>query len=240
MISNTTAKERISNAIRDWMHKLQEYPGWREWKRSHVSYTLNFDDEFLFPQTHVEDFRFSPEVEAEHAVVISYMELLINANALRDVEWYFRRYPFSNAPVTRESHLRRVCEMYFSSFYQFRERLKVLSKAVKVAVPSHGLDFGKFIKRFDKEFENEIRARNSVHHHEAFDDVAISRIALLELIEPSGGRDTRKQMYQSLYRKTANEWALRTKRRSTDLDMFVEAVADALLKTCPFLIVEHS
>lgn len=115
----------------------------------------------------------------------------------------------------------------------------MLSKAVKSAVPNHGLDFGDFIKKFDKEFEQEIRARHGVHHHEAFDDVAISRIALLELTDSSSGRKSHKRRYQSHYRKTANEWASRTKRRSKALDMFVEAVADALLNTCPFLTVAN-
>ncbi|SFK94387.1 hypothetical protein SAMN05444421_11149 [Celeribacter marinus] len=214
MPPSSTAQERISIAHRDWMHKLQEYPGWREWKRSHIGYTLNFDDEFMPPEKHAGDFKFSLEMELEHAVVTCYLELLSTANALRDVEWYFRRYPFSRAPVTRESHLKYCCEMYFARFYQFRERLKVLSKAVKSAVPNHGLDFGKFIKTFDKEFDPEIRARHGIHHHEAFDEVAISRIALLELSDPSDGRESRKRAYQSHYRKTANAWASRTKRRS--------------------------
>lgn len=240
MPPSSTAQERISNAIRDWMRKLEEYPGWREWRRLKIGYTLRFDDEFMPPEKYAKEFRFSPEMEIEHAVVTSYMELLSTAHALRDVEWYFRRYPFSRAPVTRESHLRYCCEMYFARFYQFRERLKVLSKAVKSAVPDHGLDFGKFIKTFDKEFDREIRARNDVHHHEAFDDVAISRIALLELTSPSDGHKLGRRAYQSHYRKTANEWASRTSGRSKTLDQFVEAVADALLRTCPFLAVAES
>jgi len=234
------AQERISNAIRDWMHTLQEYPGWREWKRSQIGYTLNFDDDFMPPKEAIEEFKFSPKLELEHAVVTSYMELVSTANALRDVEWYFRRYPFSHAPVSRESHLRYCCEMYFGRFYQFRERLKKLSKAVKNAVSDHGLDFGKLIKRFDKEFDQEIRARHGIHHHEAFDEVAISRIALLELTDTSSGPQRGRKAYQTHYRKTANHWASRTRHNSKTLDQFVEAVADALLKVCPFLIIAVS
>jgi hypothetical protein len=240
MILSSTAQERISNAIGDWMHKLEEYPGWLEWKRSQVGYTLNFDDEFMPPEKHVREFMFSPEMKKEHAVVTSYMELLSIANALRDVEWYFRRYPFSRAPVTRDSHLRYCCEMYFGRFYQFKERLKKLSQAVKAAVPDHGLNFGKFIKEFDREFDQEIRTRNGVHHHEAFDDVAISRIALFELTDSSGGPDLSRRAYQSHYRKTAKEWASRTRSRSKTLENFVEVVADALLGACPFLTVAKS
>lgn len=142
MASDTDAKELMSHAVRDWLQKLQDYPGWREWKRSQLGYTLRFDDDLFPVEAAITEFRFSPKMEREHAVVSLYMELLSTANALRDVEWYFRRYPFSRAPVTHESHLRYSCEMFFSRFYQFRERLKKLSKAVKSAAPDHGLDFG--------------------------------------------------------------------------------------------------
>lgn len=239
MTSNNTAQQEILEAIGEWIRKLEDYPGWQEWKRSQIGYTLNFDDEFMPSEMVLEEFKFSPEIEREHAVVSSYMELLTTTNALRDVEWYFRRYPFSQAPISRESHLRYCCEMYFGRFYQFRERLKRLSNAVSHAAPSHKLDFGKFIKSFDQEFDQEIRARHGVHHHEAFDDVAISRVALLELTDQSDSRGLRRSAYQAYYRKTAKEWAERTKRRSGKLDQFVEAVATALLKECPFLIVEE-
>ncbi len=237
MTPSSTAKDRLSQAIRDWMQKMQEYPGWKEWKHSQIGYTLRFDDEFMTAQRSSEDFKFSLELEKEHAVLTSYLELLSTVEALRDVEWYFRRFPFSGTPISRGSHLRYCCEMYFGRFYQFRERLKRLSFSVKDAAPDHGLDFGKFIKLFDKEFEQEIRERHGVHHHEAFDDVAISRIALLEITDRPDKRVPHKPPYQSHYRKTAKEWAERTKRRAKVLDKFVEAVAAALLRVCPFLVV---
>lgn len=236
MSTSSSAQERMSYAVGDWIHKMQAYPGWHEWKRSQIGYTLNFDDEFMHTEKFPEEFKFSLEIEREHAVLTLYLDLLSTANALRDVEWYFRRHPFSGAPVSRESHLRYVCEMYFGRFYQFRERLKGLSIAVKKLAPDHGLDFGKFIKTFDKEFDQEIRARHGIHHHVAFDEVAISRVALLELSGLSDESESRKRALQSHYRKTAKDWALRAKRRSETLDHYVEAVAEALLKTCPFLV----
>lgn len=240
MIGKTTAKESLSKAIGDWMLKLQEYPGWQEWKKSQIRYTFLHDDEFVAPDKDVGDFTFAPEFDRQHAVVISYMELLSTANALHDVEWYFRRYPFSNAPITRESHLRYCCEMYFGRFYQFRERLKKLSKAVECAAPNNGLEFGKFIKVFDKEFEIEIRARHSIHHHETFDDVAISRIAMLELMDSVNENKFRRQAYQSHYRESTKEWAARTRRRAEAVDVFAEAVATALLKVCTFLDINEA
>lgn len=240
MTVNSNSQERISHAVREWMHKLNEYPGWEEWKRLHIGYTLNFDDNLMSTKKFSQEFKFSLEIEREHAVVALYLELLSTANALRDVEWYFRRYPFSRAPVSRESHLRYCCEMYFGRFYQFKERLKKLSKALKDAVPDHGLAFGQFIRAFEKEFEEEIKARNGVHHHEAFDEVAISRIALFELAGGFDGRNPRSHPVHAHYRRTANEWALRVKRRSKTLDQYVEALAEALLKSCPFLVVRQN
>jgi len=53
MTPKSTAQERIVTVIRDWLLKLQEYPDWREWKRSHIVYTLNFDDELLSRETSI-------------------------------------------------------------------------------------------------------------------------------------------------------------------------------------------
>lgn len=229
------AKLRIFKAISIWSQELQKYPGWREWKRENFSYTLNFDDPEFVQDAASDEFHFPPQLNAEHTLIISYLELVDTANALSDVEWYFRRYPFSRAPVTFSSHLQYCCEMYLGRFYQFKERLKNLSKAFKLAVPDQKLNFGKFIRGFEKEFDVELRARNSIHHHRAFDDVAIWRVALLQMIDVTDPNPDRKSEYRSHYRKAATEWASRAKKRSAKLDEFLEAIASVLLDTCPFL-----
>lgn len=233
------AQSRLWSAITVWMKQLQEYPGWREWKRAHIGYTLRYGEDSSSQDVGVGDFELPPQLDAEHAVIMMYLELLSTVNALRDVEWYFRRFPFSGTPITREKHLRYCCEMYFGKFYQFKERLKNLSKAVQTAVPGNNLNFGGFIRAFEKEFRSEIKARNGVHHREAFDDVAISRVALLELLETSNSGSGRSQEYRSYYRKTENEWVSRIRRRADYLDKFVQAVAVALLRDCPFLLVNE-
>lgn len=216
------------------MAKLNDYPGWRAWKRSQIGYTLYFDDEFMRKER-AGEFTFSAEVEAEHAVVTRYLELQDTVNSLRDVEWYFRRYPFAGTPVTRYNHLTHCCELFFGRFYQFKERLRTLFDAVGQAVPNHNMDFGKFIRLFDKTFEDEIRARHSVHHRERFDEVAISRVFLLESIATSKLEKGWGKEHLSHYRKAANEWAARTRLRADTMDEFVQAVTIALLKVCPFL-----
>ncbi len=39
-----TQRNRMSNAIGAWITDLENYPGWREWKRKQIGYTLHFDD----------------------------------------------------------------------------------------------------------------------------------------------------------------------------------------------------
>ena len=34
----------MSNAIRAWMVRLEDYPGWKAWKREMIGHTLNFDE----------------------------------------------------------------------------------------------------------------------------------------------------------------------------------------------------
>ncbi|MHC9237089.1 hypothetical protein ACX9MO_15785 [Pseudooceanicola sp. 502str34] len=222
-------------ALVNWMKKLDDVRGWREWKRAQIGYTLRFDDEMLPPEPSLGDFEFDQEINNQHAVLMAYLELSSTLEGLREVEWYFRRYPFSSAPVTKESHLRNICELYFGKFYQFRERLKKLSEALHVAVPDHKLGFGDFIKKFDKEFKDEIRERHGVHHHAGFSDVGISRIALFGLLGLSEDRPHAKEAQREHYRTASKQWAQRCKRRAAVMSKFLDAVTVALLDVCPFL-----
>lgn len=234
LVAKNRAVERLYKSIGVWTRKLDDYPGWRDWKRGHIGYTLNYDNDFSSREMPSE-FEFTPEIEKEHKVLLSYLELHSTSIALGEVEWYFRRYPFAKTPVTREAHLRNCCEMYFGRFYEFREKLKKLSKATKSALPNNQLDFGRFIKEYDKSFNEELRARNSIHHHERFDDIGISRVAIFEVLGTTKRSSSALREDQYYYRKTVREWANRVRRRSELLDQYVEAIAEALLRECPFL-----
>lgn len=229
------AQRRMWRATRNWIAKLKDYPGWREWNRSRIGHTFYFDDKFARSPESLGDFQFDYQTELEHIVVTRYLELLDAVASLRDIEWYFRRYPFTGTSVTRYTHLTHCCELYFGRFYQFKERLKNLFDAVKVAVPDHGLDVGRLIKQFDRNFKDEILARNTVHHRERFDDIAISRVFLTESILSAKSDPIERRVLQSRYRVVANEWTARIRRRAKHLDAYVEAVAEALLNACKFL-----
>jgi len=225
--------DRMFWAIRNWMIALQEYPGWREWQRRRIGYTLRFDDDII-PSGPVGDFQFDPETNAKHEVVVGYLALLDTVSSLRDVEWYFRRYPFSGTRVTRHNHLSHCCEMYFNRFYQFKERLKELLNCINNCKSCGTIVVGPFIKSFDRRFKQELRERNSVHHRERFEDITISRVYLAESILTQLSEGYENRQYLSHYRRAANEWAGRVRQRSNDLDAFVNAVSREVLQACPF------
>lgn len=224
------------DAAVQWIGWLENYPGWKEWNRDRLSRTLYDDD--LLPDADDQKqqaFVFSDAVERQHAVVFQYFGLQQTATALRECEYYFRRFPFHGLPVTHSDHITNICEMYFGRFYEFRERLKKFLNVLAVAAPKHRIDIGKFIKLFDKEFDGELRARNSVHHHERFEDQAIDRVFLAHIVSTGRSGDGWKAERQAAYRKVTGEWVARVRKRASRLDEFMEAVAQLTLSNCDFL-----
>lgn len=236
-------RQRLSSAIASFVRELDDYPGWREWNRGKFGHTLYFDDEFWRPDNRPAVFEFDPVTEKRHAVIMRYFSLLQTPDELRDLQFYFRRYPYAGTTITRYSHLSNCCELYFGRYYQYKERLKELFDAVEAAVGAHNLAIGKFIKTFDREFSPEIRERNSIHHRERFEDIEISRLFMVEsviLSNPKRAGMEWEKGQKRYYRKAASTWAKRCVEQSERLDVFTEAVAEALLKVCPFLKPENA
>jgi hypothetical protein len=136
--------------------------------------------------------------------------------------------------VSKFDHLTNICEMYFSRFYEMKERLKKHFNALKIAAPQHTIGVGPFIKHFEKAFDSELRARNGIHHHGRFEDLALDRIFLTESIAASRGEGWRRE-HNADYRRVSKEWAERVRQSGVRLDAFMEAVATATLATCDFL-----
>jgi hypothetical protein len=78
------------------------------------------------PAEDLPDIKVAPEKEALGKVFSAYLALASLQHSLTQTEYYFRRFPFSNLPVSRSDHLRNICEMYFDRIEQFRQRLKAL------------------------------------------------------------------------------------------------------------------
>ncbi|MGG1944697.1 hypothetical protein AB1286_07800 [Trinickia sp. NRRL B-1857] len=234
--SKMSASEQMMDATARFIAKLDTVPGWRASRISNLVAAMAYDEPFSSSAEKGRPIELPPQIDLQHAVVSRYMELADVVLSVKSCEFYFRRFPFNGLPVTRHEHLSNICELYFSRIYQFKERLKHLVDAVDALVPKHGIQFGPFIKRFAKEFDQEIRERHRIHHFQRFADLDIERVYLTgmhEMVYPDKGWKEEQQRY---YRKVAKEWAQRVQERSARLDAFLDAVAEALLKGCAFLI----
>jgi len=227
-------RDLIQQAIRVWSRKLDTYPGWREWRKGKFADTLHDDD---FPRVRDEvrprEFVFSPEIERQHDLVLQYLGIEQAVSALKASEYYFRRYPFRGLPIGKHEHLTYMCEMFFSRFYELKERIKRYLNTLVKLEPGHRIDIGGFLKRFEKEFDQELRERNRVHHHGRFEDLAIDRIFLTRAIAER--HDGWAMESDRIYRESTREWAERVRRRSARVDRYVDAIAQTTLDGCRFL-----
>ncbi|MFL9998746.1 hypothetical protein PQR34_45340 [Paraburkholderia sediminicola] len=237
-----TAVDRMWKATGAFMQSLDAQPGWKEFQKAKmrraIDSAMDPDEMFLRDDALPDEFLFPTNVAQQHDVVIQYLGLLESVSAVKSCEYYFRRYPFRGLPVSRHEHLTNVCEMFFGRFYEFRERIKKYSEAIAAVVPDHRLEFGKFIKQFDKEFDRELRERNQIHHHRRFSDLAIDQIFLTGVISQRRADKGWEAEHLAAYRKAANEWARRAKTRGARMDEFMEAIAEATLHVCSFLSVD--
>jgi hypothetical protein len=200
---------RLQAAIGAWLPKLAEIQGWEEWKRKVTAGTVVFDDPWRGGEKSIVDFKLPVDLDLQHAVITSYYALHSTLTSLRDCEYYFRRYPFRGLPVQKYEHLRYVCEMYFGRFYEFKARIKKCFEAINATLPAkRRLDPGPLIKAFDKEFREEIRERNGVHHHNRFEDVAIDNLFLLTMMSKNSLLDVAwKPRTDAAYQRSSKEWA---------------------------------
>ena len=237
-MTETTAHDRLMQCISKWMADLNDYPGWREWGRRKIAKTIRFGEpDSGSPEPELEDFVFSDQVDAQHAVIYGYLSIMATVHSTQNLEFYFRRYPFRNLPVSKHEHLSNACEMYFSRFYEFRERARNLLNAVNKTASGRRIDVGAFMKSYDKIYDSELRARHGVHHRDRFDDIQINKVWLTQLVG-EGDRESRgwESEHRSTYRAASREWAERVKRRGADLEQTTEAIAQAILDCCPFVV----
>lgn len=229
-------QSELMDAISVWIKALDSYPGFREWQTKKVGAVLSLVEGIpLGDDAFPEEFKFTAEIDRQHAAIMAYLSLASSFHTLQQCEYYFRRYPFADLPVSKEDHIRNMCEMYFNRFYEFKERLKRCLNAVDATIEGT-INTGPVLKKFAKDFDQELRARNSIHHHERFDDGAIHGIGLALMMGYSdkvgpGWRDVANRGY----RRSSAEWAARVKRRSKVVETYVEAVAGAMLNMCPYL-----
>jgi hypothetical protein len=231
-----TAHRRLMSAFGEWLKALDDCPGWREWNRAKISRTLNHDDPSFEPGPYPPIFKFPGDLEKQHAAIMGYLMLSTSLQSLRDCEYYFRRYPFHGLPVSKPMHLRYVCEMYFSRVFEFRERLTKCVKAMNETIAPQAVRTIELVNAFRSEFRREINARNSIHHDEHFDDLAIDNLNLTNvMIEDADVKTWWRKRNKRGYRRATIEWARRVRERSQMIEVYLEEVASMMLTHCDYL-----
>ena len=220
-----------------WMKSKILTPEYRAYKAKEISYLVHGGDEASLVDEVGPGFKFSEDVERQHQLVVVFIELYNAFQMLRDCEFYFRRYPFHSLPVSKENHFRYCCEMYFNSFYIFRERLKLFSNKFNDGEFSHKIDVKSLLSSYDHLYKEELKARNGVHHREFFDDFTTRRISLTGVLAAGKRKHSSafKDEHLVAYRSATKKWAERSKRKAIQLLEIVESCAKALADHAPFL-----
>ena len=231
---------RIADAMVPWIDSIRSYPGFTEWKQRSIRHIMDYGEAVGFEEEPPPDpgFFFPPHLEKQHAAVMAFLSLGASYHAMAATQYYFRRYPFKDFPVSREDHLRYTCEAFFSRVYEFRERLKRSLNALDEVTPGT-LNVGKMVNSFAKEFQHELKARNQIHHHERFDEIQLNKVGLLEMMAKDDKRNGRDRMWDVettiAYRAASREWSERAKKRSDRAKVFLDAVSLANLEYADWL-----
>jgi hypothetical protein len=127
----TSHTDQLLSKLGKWTEEIST-PEFHQFKKQQLSYAIadDFDRKHLNLKPPAE-FVFSETVEKQHALVMSFYELIGSTNSLAQCEYYFRRFPFRGLPVSRESHIRNICELYFAYFYIIKNRVKTVLRNLK-------------------------------------------------------------------------------------------------------------
>lgn len=232
----TTARDEVSKRIIKWVIEFQNESGWPEHLRRRINQTLYFDDPFD-SEAHLdlEPFPLREDISQEHLIITQYIELENTAKALKQCEFYFRRFPFRGLPITHHEHIRNICEMYFGRFYEFKERIKEYCDSIHRKYPKNGMQVGKFIRDYEREFSTELRTRNMIHHTMGFSDISIERLSLVRIFLFGEKDKANRQIHTRFHREVAKKWAHQARSRAQRIDEFLEAIAVATIRVCDFL-----
>lgn len=227
------AKDAVWTRVSNWLMRLLDYPGFREWKnevvRRHMSFTL-------LPHAPVEpfdDFRFDEDTLRQHDIVAGYVRLTRAATDCRSAQHYFRRFPFRGLPIGREEHLRTCAELYYSRVYQFRERLFRLLTWIERRTLPKGLDVKALKAAFDEQLREELDARHRIHHEEAYSDFELDALGQTDLLAAVG--EGWPRMSDAGYHRLARRWRQRVVASADKLDFWVGVAALLMLVRCRFL-----
>ena len=90
-----TAREKVWAGVVDFIAALDAVPGWSEWRKHKITYTLDFDGSLETEKRGdpLNEFSFSNEIERQHAVVMGFLTLADGVASLKECEFYFAATP---------------------------------------------------------------------------------------------------------------------------------------------------
>jgi len=159
----------------------------------------------------------------------SYFSLLNIFYAIEQTQYYFRRYPFSDMPISKSDHLVTVCELYFDRIGRFRDRVKNLTKLLKQARGEPDERYGRLVRWLNDNLDGELRNRNFIQHHGRFECFSAERLKLMELLSIND-RSAFKETQRDLYRNETQKWAARCVSTHKALNHIVDICASFVLE----------
>jgi hypothetical protein len=221
-------------AIAVWSRPLIGHPAFGQLARAKIGSAFDWEDDFPERNDRIREVVLPEPLATQHDAVMRFYNLWTAAERLKQVEFYFRCYPFRNGQVDHHEHLENICGMFFGGFYIFEERLKVYLTVLNKASSPRRIDVGRALKLYRNRFKIELRQRHDGTHVEPFDDVSIQAVMLRGIREQYSDPRNRR-VVTNAYRKASREWAGRAKSRAANVASFLEGVAAATLDIAIFL-----
>jgi len=206
-----------------------------EWKRKHIAATLMSG---FFPEIEPEnigDFSLPDHIIREHEIISGYIEIQQSLASIRECEFYFRKYPFSNKNISREAHLRTCCELFFGRIYQFRERFFKQLKKVQRRNRKNLLNSEILFEEFERRFKPATDARNDLSHHKAYQDIHLNAVGLGDLLSFADPELVFLKVPRRSYQSISRYWVQQVKAAADELDVFIGVLAIVMLTLCTFL-----
>ena len=228
-------RELAMNAISGWLNRYVEIPGFKEWKNRSITATIM--NGFESTNCSIDPFPHSEAILSEHAVITAYLDLVTALQDIAEMEYYFRRYPFNNLPVSKSNHLRHMCEAFFSKLYIFGERMTLALNEIDRVITPKKIDVGSVRKAFQKAFKKDLRERHNTHHHFRYRDIEVDQISMIDTLSISPNVDATgmARLERVAYRRATRDWVLHVNSRTKAASHFVDAVGRAMLTHCDFL-----
>lgn len=180
----------------------------------------------------------SPKEKYFRKVFDAFSEIHSSYQALRDIEIYINRFPYSSASVTKPRYLRYHIENYFSEVYLLKKRLLAFLTSIGRGYRKdkrHATILAAtrpLFKLISESLEGVVITRGRHVHEKRYSDPKIERLELMELLSKGAGEDDLlphlRPYYQVEYRRIRSEWKVQIKRNNEAVNLLLAAYSEVV------------